>query len=175
MTAHFGFVVALAVREFGITLAAAGELVVIELDAQAGLGGDADAAVGDGNAAAGHHFIDGCLPGIVCIAGVGEIGAGGGNVRHRHEAHAQVGVRVHGEAHAEHAAHVGKMLDLAHTAPIMGIAEHNLHCVEIAGAGDIGKIRNRNVAGERGVVAFGHQARRRTSAIPSSCGQGSSR
>ena len=44
VTAHFGFVVAFAVGEFGITLAAAGELVVIELDAQAGLGKDADAA-----------------------------------------------------------------------------------------------------------------------------------
>src|SRR5690349_16394157 len=52
MPAHFGFVVAFAVGEFPIAFAAAGELVVIELDAQTGLVRDAHAAVHDGDPAA---------------------------------------------------------------------------------------------------------------------------
>jgi hypothetical protein len=38
------------------------------------------------------------------------------------------------------------------------IAEHDLHGVEHTGTRDIGKIRDRDIAGERRVVVFGHQA-----------------
>src|SRR5216684_2973932 len=57
--AHFGGVVTLAVRMRSIAFAAASELIVVELNAEAGLVRDSNAAINDGDATSGDDFVGG--------------------------------------------------------------------------------------------------------------------
>src|SRR5690349_21841865 len=108
--AHFGFVVTLAIGAFFIAFAPSGKLIVVELDAEAGFDGNANAAVDNRNAATKHYLVFGGLPGIMGIAGVGEMGGSGGNVSHSHEGDAEVRVRMHREADAECLGEAGEVL-----------------------------------------------------------------
>jgi hypothetical protein len=65
MFSHLGFIVALTINAFGITLAASRQLVVIQLDSQARLLRNADATIGEGNPAARHDFVRLGLPWIM--------------------------------------------------------------------------------------------------------------
>src|SRR5262249_45264016 len=56
MLAHLGCIVTLAILTFLITLAAAGKLIVVELNAEAGLVRNADGTIHDGHASAGNDF-----------------------------------------------------------------------------------------------------------------------
>ena len=84
MLAHFKFVVAFAVGAFFVALFASGDLIVIQLHAEAGFVGNLDAAAFDLHASAVDDLILLLLPGVMGVAGVGEVGRGGGDVSHRH-------------------------------------------------------------------------------------------
>src|SRR5262249_41206884 len=57
MLAHLGRVVSLAIVTFLIALAAAGKLIVVKLNTEARLVGNADVAIDDGHASAGDDFV----------------------------------------------------------------------------------------------------------------------
>src|SRR5713101_5071568 len=127
MLAHLRSIVALAVSARGVALAAASELVVVQLNTQAGLVSDSNAAIDDGHAATGDDLVGIRLPGVVGVARVGQMRRGGGGVSHSHERNAKMGVRVHGESQPKGAAQLTETLHLPQAAPIVGVAKNDLN------------------------------------------------
>ena len=77
---------------------------------------------------------------------------------HGHQAHTQVAVGVHRHAHSQHAGQVRELLHVAHAAPVVRIAQHDLHRVQFLRARHVGETSGRDVAGLRRAVALGQQA-----------------
>src|SRR5262245_930881 len=100
MFAHLGLVIALAILAGLVSLHAACELIVIQLDAEAGLVGDTHASVFDRHPPTEDDLILLVLPWVMGIAGVGQMRRRAGNVRHRHERDAEMRVRMHGKSDA---------------------------------------------------------------------------
>lgn len=118
---HLCFIVAFAVWELVVNLAKPRNLIVIEIDAEAELVRNPHAAVHKPDASALDHFILFGLPRIVRIAGIGHMRSSGSGMRHRHQAHAQMIIGVHGNAHVERLAEVGQALQVSNAAPVMRV------------------------------------------------------
>ena len=88
MFAHFGFVIAFAERDFFVAFAPPGELVVVESDAEAGFVRNSNRAIFEADAAAFDDFIFFGLPRVMSVAGEGEVGTRGGDMRHGQHANA---------------------------------------------------------------------------------------
>ena len=61
---------------------------------------------------------------------------------------------MHRQPHPQHAAHVREVLYLPQATPIVRIAQHDLHRVQITRLGHVGKVSDGDVAGERSGVIF---------------------
>ena len=85
MLPHFCFIISFSVRTFFETLTPAGELVVIEFDAESWFVRDADATFDNWHAATEDDFVFLGLPGIVRVARVGQVWSGCGDVGHGHQ------------------------------------------------------------------------------------------
>ena len=83
---------------------------------------------------------------------------GGGDVRHAHQRNAQMIVRVHGKAEAERLAEPRELLHLPHPAPVMMIAQYDLHRVLPDRRRQVAETSHGHIAGEWSIDAFREQA-----------------
>ena len=133
----------------------AGQGLAINLHAQAGCAGHAQAAVFKRQAPALHHLV--VLPGVVRVAGVRQLRHRRRQVGHGHQADAQVRVRVHRQAQAEGLAHQRQALRGAQAAPVVVVGEHDLHrATHVGVAAEFLEIGDDHVGGQRHVARGGH-------------------
>ncbi len=158
MFAHFGGVVAAAVWDLLIPLLEAGDLVPVDLGAEAGTVRHAHGAVFKLDAARGEDFVGRVLPGVVGVAGERHRGRGAAGMGHDEQAQAEVVVGVHREAEAEPVAEIAETLNGADAAPVVGIGKNDLDSAGAPGRDDILEAGDGDVGGQQRLDAFCEQA-----------------
>ena len=108
------------------------------------------------------------LPGVVRVAGVGQVGHGGGQVRHRGQRDAHMRVAVHRQPDAPGAADARQLDRGAQPAPEVMVAQDDLHAAQRDRAGRSAKLT------QHILVASGRLQARATSAMSSLPAVGSS-
>ena len=114
-----------------------GQRVPVELDTQAGRRGHRDRAVDEAQHAGDDHVLLRVLPRPVRVAGVVQVRRGRGEVGHRREADAQVGVGVHRQPDPERLADGGQALRPAQPAPEVVVGQDHLDGVLPHGRGQV--------------------------------------
>ncbi len=108
---------------------------------------EGDAAARDRQLAALDHLI--LLPGVMRVAGVGEIGDRRADMGHGREADAHMRVRMHRDADAEGPADLGQMLRRPQTAPVMMVRQDDLDGVQPDGLRNMPERHRHHVGRER--------------------------
>ena len=142
------------------------ELRAIQLHAQAGAGGHRQRAILELQLAADDDLLG--LPGVVRVAGIGQVGHGGGQVRHRGQRDAQVRVAVHRQPDAPGAADPRQLDRGAQPAPEVVVAQDDRYAAQADGPRQVGEADGTHVGGQR------HAGRFATAAMPSLPAAGSS-
>ena len=140
-------IVALADATAQVLLVQRAERVPVELDTEAGSVRYPDRAAGEGQRRARDDVL--VPPREVGVAGVAQVRGGGGQVRHRGQADAQVGVGVHGHPEAEGLADPGQQLGPAQPAPVVVVGQHHLDGAGRDGRRQLGEGDHAHVGGQR--------------------------
>ena len=123
--------------------------LVIELDAKPGRSRSVEEPPFDWQLPAAQDLLVVLLPWVVRIARVGEVRDRRGDVRHRHQADAEMRVGMHRQAEAEHVAHPREDLRVAQAAPVVMIGQHDLHAVLRDAAAKLVEVGHDHIRGER--------------------------
>ena len=129
-----------------------GQLIVIEFHAQTRLVRQVDAPARDRHFAAHQDFV--ALPRVMGVASIGEVVYRRRQMRHGHQADAQMRVGVHGQTQAKCLTGTRQRLRRAQTTPVVMVRQQDLYRIEFHTPPQLGPIGYHHVGCQRQTSRF---------------------